>query len=62
MHNPIYCTADEKAYQYFLDNDANIYGELSDYDGQSGISVYNRNSQYKIEDDDYAIYNELLRS
>ena len=57
LRNPIYCTADEKAYQYFLDNDANIYGELSDYDGQSGISVYNRTSQYKIEDDDSTFFN-----
>jgi len=57
LRNPIYCTADKKAYQYFLDNDANIYGELSDYDGQSGISVYNRTSQYKIEDDDSTFFN-----
>lgn len=57
LRNPIYCTADEKAYQYFLDNDANIYGELSDYDGQSGISVYNRTSQYKIEDGDSTFFN-----
>ena len=57
LKNPIYCTADERAYQYFLDNDANVYGDLSDYDGQSGISVYNRTDQYKIEDDDSTFFN-----
>ena len=44
-------------YQYFLDHDANVYGESSDYDGHSGISVYNRTDQYKIEDDDSAFFN-----
>ena len=57
LRNPIYCTADEKAYQYFLDNDANIFGELSEYNGQSGISVYNRTDQYKTEDDDSTFFN-----
>ena len=44
-------------YQYFLDHDANVYGESSDYDGHSGISVYNRTDQYKIEDDDSTFFN-----
>lgn len=57
LRNPIYCTADERAYQYFLDQDANVYGESSDYDGHSGISVYNRTDQYKIEDDDSTFFN-----
>ena len=47
----------QSAYQYFLEQDANVYGESSDYDGHSGISVYNRNDQYKIEDDDSTFFN-----
>ena len=47
----------QRAYQYFLDQDANVYGESSDYDGHSGISVYNRTDQYKIEDDDSTFFN-----
>ena len=47
----------QRAYQFFLDQDANVYGESSDYDGHSGISVYNRTEQYKIEDDDSTFFN-----
>ena len=57
VKNPVYCTADEKAYRYFLEHDANIFGELSEYDGHYGISVYNRTNQYKTEEDDSTFFN-----
>ena len=57
LKNPIYCTADSTSYQYFLDKDATICGDLSEYDGQFGISVYNKTNQYKVEDDDSTFFN-----
>lgn len=52
IRNPVYCIADEKSYQYFLDEGCNIYGDREDYDGVHGISVYNRTEQTKEESDD----------
>ena len=52
VSNPVYCSADQEAYQYFIENDGNIYGDPSDYDGLHGISVYNRTKQQREESDD----------
>lgn len=57
LRNPIYCTADEKAYHYFLDHDGNIYGELSEFDGSHGLSCYNKTDQCKIEDENSTFFN-----
>ena len=55
--NPVYCIADEYSYNYFLEQGSNIFGELSEYDGVHGISVYNRTSQTKEESDDSTFLN-----
>ena len=52
LKNPVYCTADENAYNYFLDNNGGLCGDISDYDGQHGISAYNKTDQEKFEDAD----------
>ncbi|WP_329886536.1 recombinase family protein [Pseudoramibacter faecis] len=57
LKNPIYCTADEQAYNYFLEHDGNIFGELSEFDGEHGLSVYNKTDQCKIEDEDSTFFN-----
>lgn len=57
LSNPIYCTADETAYNYFLDQGGNIFGDLSEFDGEHGISCYNKTDQCKIEDDDSTFFN-----
>lgn len=57
LKNPIYCTADERAYNYFLEHDGNIFGELSEFDGTHGISAYNKTDQCKIEDEDSTFFN-----
>lgn len=57
LKNPIYCTADERAYHYFLDHDGNIFGELSEFDGTHGISAYNKTDQCKIEDEASTFFN-----
>lgn len=57
LKNPIYCTADEQAYQYFVDMGANVYGEAKDYDGTHAISAYNRTDQMKLEDENSTFFN-----
>ncbi len=52
LKNPIYCTADEKAYQYFLDHDGGLCDDISAFDGQHGLSAYNKTDQEKFEDAD----------
>lgn len=57
LRNPIYCVADEYSYNYFLEHDGNLYGEPQDYDGQHGISAYNKTDQVKVEDEDSTFFN-----
>ena len=57
LTNPIYCVADKSAYNYFLDKGGNIYGEISEFDGQHGISCYNKTDQCKVEDEDSTFFN-----
>ncbi|MBQ9061491.1 MAG: recombinase family protein [Eubacterium sp.] len=50
--NPVYCRADQEAYRYFVENEGNVYGEEVDFNGNHGISVYNRTRQMREESDD----------
>jgi len=45
LTNPVYLTADEDAYNYLVSNNAQIYSDLSEFDGTHGIMVYNRTLQ-----------------
>ena len=57
ISNPVYCIADEYSYNYFLDENCNMYGDKEEYDGFHGISVYNRTTQTKEESDDSTFLN-----
>lgn len=57
LRNPIYCTADETAYQYLLEQGANLFGTVEDYNGAHGISAYNKTDQMVLEDDDSTFFN-----
>ena len=50
LRNPIYCTADKCSYDYFIDHEGNVFGDLADFDGQRGLSAYNKTDQEKYED------------
>ena len=52
LKNPVYCTADENAYNYFLEHNGGLCGDISEFDGQHGISAYNKTDQEKFEDAD----------
>ena len=47
----MYCTADERAYHYFLEHEGNIFGDITEFDGAHGLSAYNKTEQYKVEDE-----------
>lgn len=57
LTNPIYCVADEKAYNYFLEQGGNIFGDFSEFDGKHGVSCYNKTDQCKVEDEDSTFFN-----
>lgn len=45
LQNPVYLTADEAAYQYFVKQDAELCSDLSAFDGVHGMMAYNRTDQ-----------------
>ena len=47
MQNPVYLIADKDAYQYFVDNEAELFVPESDFDGVRGVLAYNRSDQEK---------------
>lgn len=57
LKNPIYCTADERAYHYFLEHEGNIFGDITEFDGTHGLSAYNKTEQYKVEDEESTFFN-----
>lgn len=52
LKNPVYCVADEIAYNYFYENGGGLCAELSEFNGQHGLSAYNKTDQEKFEDTD----------
>jgi len=47
LSNPVYMIADEQAYKYFEDKEAEIFAEKQDFTGEYGIMAYNRTLQKK---------------
>lgn len=45
LRNPICCVADKFSYNYFLEHDGNLFGDMSEFDGQHGLSSYNKTNQ-----------------
>ena len=45
LTNPVYMMADEAAYKYLTDNGVDLFAEKADFDGASGMMVYNRTVQ-----------------
>ena len=52
LRNPIYCTADKRSYDYFIDHDGNVFGDMTEFDGTHGLSAYNKTDQEKFEGSD----------
>ena len=47
LQNPVYLTADEAAYDYFVSKAADVFSERSAFDGRHGVMAYNRTDQNK---------------
>lgn len=47
LTNPVYATADGELYQWFLDNDYEVYASEADFDGIHGVMAYNKTVQRK---------------
>ena len=45
LKNPVYMRADEDAWHYFSEKHLDIYSEKHEFDGKSGMMVYNKTSQ-----------------
>lgn len=47
LQNPVYMIADDEAYNYFIQNETDLFSEKTDFDGVHGIMAYNRTDQEK---------------
>ena len=47
LQNPVYMVADEDAYNYFMEKEAEIFFPKEAFDGNCGIMAYNRTNQEK---------------
>ena len=47
LHPPGYLLADREAYQYFTENEADLFSSPADFDSAHGILAYNRTDQEK---------------
>ena len=45
LRNPVYAVADETAWDYFEQNQVEVYAQHSDFDGNCGVMAYNKTSQ-----------------
>ncbi len=47
LTNPVYAAADEDTYNYFIDNDYEVYSSKNEFTGNKGIMAYNKTIQKK---------------
>ncbi len=45
LTNPVYCIADIDIYNYFRENNIEVFAEFEDFDGVRGIMAYNKTEQ-----------------
>lgn len=47
LQNPVYMAADQYAYDYFIENGAEVFADCEEFDGVHGVMAYNRTDQQK---------------
>lgn len=60
LQNPVYLLADQEAYQYFTENEAELCSSPADFDSTHGILAYNRTDQEKGRATVYLPVNEWI--
>lgn len=62
LQNPVYLMADEDAWRYFTDHEADLFSGKDEFDGIHGIMAYNRTDQEKGRATVYRPVNEWIVS
>lgn len=60
LQNPVYLIADQEAYQFFIDCEADLFSAQTDFDGIHGMLAYNRTDQEKGRATVYLPVNEWI--
>ena len=60
LQNPVYMVADQEAYDYLTEKEADLFSDRADFDGKHGIMAYNRTDQEKGKTTQYNPVSEWI--
>ena len=60
LQNPVYMIADQEAYDYLTEKEADLFSNRAEFDGEHGIMAYNRTDQEKGKTTQYNPVNEWI--
>lgn len=60
LQNPVYMVADQEAYGYLTEKEADLFSDRAEFDGKHGIMAYNRTDQEKGKTTQYNPVNEWI--
>lgn len=60
LQNPVYMIADQEAYDYLTEKEADLFSDRTAFDGKHGIMAYNRTDQEKGKTTQYNPVNEWI--
>ena len=60
LQNPVYMVADQGAYDYLTEKEADLFSDRAEFDGKHGIMAYNRTDQEKGKTTQYNPVNEWI--
>ena len=60
LQNPVYMIADQEAYDYLTEKEADLFSDRAEFDGKHGIMAYNRTDQEKGKTTQYNPINEWI--
>ena len=60
LQNPVYMIADQEAYNYLTEKEADLFSDRAEFDGKHGIMAYNRTDQEKGKTTQYNPVNEWI--
>lgn len=60
LQNPVYMMADQEAYEYLTEREADLFSDRVAFDGKHGLMVYNRTDQEKGKTTQYNQINEWI--